>query len=194
MVCLDEWERQTQPQDPNDASVVSPHSYFTNLVYINGSAPAAENEMAYLHSTFVFRVDDLFAQSCPPDLLAYPTPVQYPAASYRNSKKSNSKRRMLKNIIRLPSGKKGIVYCSVGERKYCWMHLSQRKEQMQNGSPSSSFTVWVAVGRPSQHHPLAQQLANRAYAFVCNFRQYRLSTEAFIPGSCNIDIKTSIRW
>ena len=41
----DEWERKNKlnPQDPNDASVVSLHSYFTNLeVYINGLAPAAE--------------------------------------------------------------------------------------------------------------------------------------------------------
>ncbi len=46
-------------------------------------------------------------------------------------------------------------------------------------------------GDRSQHHPLAQRLAQLGY--VCFTPEYRLSTEALYPAAV-LDLKTSVRW
>lgn len=140
----------------------------------------------------VFRVDDLFAQSWP-GLTGIPDTSYNTPAAYRNSKKSNPETAYVEEY-HPPSirEKKGIVYCSVGERKL--LLDTFYPERKSNANRIAIIIIhgggWRSGDR-SQHHPLAQQLANRGY--VCFTPQYRLSTEALYPAAVH-DIKTSIRW
>jgi acetyl esterase/lipase len=90
------------------------------------------------------------------------------------------------------SEKRGIVYCSIGDRK---LILDAFYPKQKSKVPRTAILFihgggW-RTGSRTQHSPLAQRLANLGY--VCITPEYRLSTEALYPAAV-YDIKSAIRW
>lgn len=114
-------------------------------------------------------------------------------AAYRNSKKSNPETQYVEEYH--PSTikeKKGIVYCSIGERKLL-LDAFYPKEKTKTKRTAIIIIHgggWRS-GNRTQHYPLAQHLADLGY--VCFTPEYRLSTEALYPAAVN-DVKASVRW
>ncbi len=114
-------------------------------------------------------------------------------AAYRNSKKSNPETQYVEEYH--PSTikeKKGIVYCSIAERK---LLLDAFYPKVKTNIKRTAIIIihgggWRS-GNRTQHYPLAQHLAEVGY--VCFTPEYRLSTEALYPAAVN-DVKASVRW
>jgi len=88
--------------------------------------------------------------------------------------------------------KSNITYCSLGKRALK-LDAFYPKKKASGLSPAIIIIHgggW-RTGNRSQHHPLAQKLANLGYA--CFTPEYRLSTEALFPAGV-FDIKAAIRW
>mgnify|MGYP000855446785 CR=1 FL=1 len=135
---------------------------------------------------------DTDAQSWP-GLTGIPDTSYNTNAAYRNSKKSNPETEYVQEYH--PStitGKKDIVYCTMGERKLVVDAFYPKKKA--NAKHIAIIIIhgggWRS-GNRAQHYPLAQHLADRGYA--CFTPEYRLSTEALYPAAV-YDVKAAIRW
>jgi pectin methylesterase-like acyl-CoA thioesterase/acetyl esterase/lipase len=87
---------------------------------------------------------------------------------------------------------KGIVYCSIGNRKLLIDVFSP------SHSDKNKRTAIMIIhgggwrsGSRSQHYPLAEKLAELGY--VCFTPEYRLSTEALYPTAI-YDLKSALKW
>ena len=128
-----------------------------------------------------------------PGLTGIPDTSYNTNAAYRNSKKSNPETQLVNEYH--PSTikeKKGIVYCSLGERKLLLdAFYPKEKDQTKRTAIIIIHGGGWRSGNRMQHHPLAQHLADLGY--VCFTPEYRLSTEALYPAAVN-DVKASVRW
>jgi acetyl esterase/lipase len=94
----------------------------------------------------------------------------------------------LKNVTE----KKDIVYCTTGDRKLMLDAFYPSKNTKQKRAAIMIiFGGGWRSGNRTQHHPLAQRLADLGY--VCFTPDYRLSTEALYPAAVN-DLKAALRW
>lgn len=113
-------------------------------------------------------------------------------SAYKNDVKKHPNIKIVKEFdFKTVKELRDITYCSWGEREL-------KLDIFKNETSSSLKTAIIFIhggawrtGDKSQHHPLAQQLANRGY--VCFTPEYRLSTEALFP-SAIYDLKAAIRW
>jgi acetyl esterase/lipase len=86
--------------------------------------------------------------------------------------------------------KRSVNYASIGKRK---LFL----DVFQPDQPGNRIALIIIhgggwrSGNRTQHHPLAQHLANLGY--TCFTPEYRLSTEALFPAAV-YDLKAAIRW
>ncbi|GAA4746547.1 alpha/beta hydrolase [Flavisolibacter ginsenosidimutans] len=88
--------------------------------------------------------------------------------------------------------KKGIVYCTTGERKLVLdaFYPSGKTKQKRIAVMMIHGGGWRSGSR-TQHYPLAQHLA--ALGYVCFTPEYRLSTEALYPAAVH-DLKAALHW
>ncbi len=86
--------------------------------------------------------------------------------------------------------KRAVVYASIGKRDL----LLDVFQPAQKSNRTAVIIIhgggWRS-GNRTQHHPLAQHLANLGY--TCFTPEYRLSTEALFPAAV-YDVKAAIRW
>ena len=85
---------------------------------------------------------------------------------------------------------KGLVYCSVGDRKLLLDAFTPAAKSKKTGIIIIHGGGW-RTGNRTQHYPLAQHLANLGYSGFTI--EYRLSTEALYPAAVH-DIKAAVRW
>lgn len=128
-----------------------------------------------------------------PGLTGKPDTSYNTNAAYRNSKRSNPETQFVDEYHPPTiSEKKDIVYCRIGDRRLLLDAFYPK------GKVKTKRTAIVIIhgggwrsGNRTQHHPLAQQLADLGY--VCITPEYRLSTEALYPAAV-YDVKAAIRW
>lgn len=115
------------------------------------------------------------------------------ASAYANDVKKHPNIKVVKEFnLETVKELHDITYCSWGEREL-------KLDVFKNTAAAPALKTAIIIihgggwrsGHRSQHHPLAQQLANRGY--VCFTPEYRLSTEALFP-SAIYDLKAAIRW
>lgn len=88
--------------------------------------------------------------------------------------------------------KKDIVYCTTGNRKLLLdAFIPAQKLNVKRAAILIIHGGGWRSGNKAQHHPLAQQLAEKGY--VCFTPEYRLSTEALYPAAVH-DLKAAVRW
>ena len=88
--------------------------------------------------------------------------------------------------------KRDQVYCTMGERKLLLdVFYPAAKAKQKRTAIMIIFGGGWRSGNKSQHHPLAQRLADSGY--VCFTPEYRLSTEALYPAAVH-DLKAALRW
>ena len=141
---------------------------------------------------FVITVAAAEAQSWP-GLTGKPDTSYNTNAAYRNSKKSNPETEFVEEYHSSSiKEKKGIVYCSLGERKLLVdaFYPSAKSKIKRTAIIIIHGGGWRS-GNRTQHYPLAQHLATLGYA--CFTPEYRLSTEALYPAAV-YDVKAAIRW
>ncbi|HAO46410.1 MAG TPA: alpha/beta hydrolase [Ferruginibacter sp.] len=137
-------------------------------------------------------VADATAQSWP-GLTGKPDTSYNTNAAYRNSVKSNPETKYVEEFHSANTReKKGIVYCSIGERK---LLLDAFYPKAKTKKKRTAIIIihgggWRS-GNRTQHYPLAQHLASLGY--VCFTPEYRLSTESLYPAAVN-DVKAAVRW
>ena len=84
-----------------------------------------------------------------------------------------------------------IIYDTIGHRKLKLDVFSPTKLKADNVAIIIFHGGGWRSGNKTQHHPLAQQLANKGY--VCFTPEYRLSTEALFPAAV-LDAKAALLW
>ena len=88
--------------------------------------------------------------------------------------------------------KKDIVYCTTGKRRLLLdAFIPAKKSNKKRAAVIVIHGGGWRSGNKTQHHPLAQQLAEGGY--VCFTPEYRLSTEALYPAAVH-DLKAAVRW
>jgi pectinesterase len=87
---------------------------------------------------------------------------------------------------------RGIIYCEIGNRKLLLdvFYPSAKTKEKRTAILIIHGGGWRS-GNRTQHHALAQHLANLGY--VCLTPEYRLSTEALYPAAVH-DLKAALRW
>ena len=122
-----------------------------------------------------------------------------PDTSYTNFSAYNSIRKdypgaklVNEKALKSVKQKNDITYCSTGERKLLLdvFYPSAKSKQKRVGVLIIHGGGW-RTGNRTQHHPLAQRLADLGY--VCFTPEYRLSTEALYPAAV-YDLKAALRW
>jgi pectinesterase len=114
-------------------------------------------------------------------------------SAYTSTKKSHPEIRIVPEFhSKSIKEKKGITYCSVGDRNLVLDVFYPKKKSAQNHAAIMIvFGGGWRSGNRTQHYPLAQRLADLGY--VCFTPDYRLSTEALYPAAI-YDLKSALRW
>lgn len=120
--------------------------------------------------------------------------TSYSNYSAFNSIKKNHPTATLVAELTSPSVKQenNIAYCKQENRKLLLdvFYPSTKSNEKRPAILIIHGGGWRS-GNRTQHHPLAQRLANLGY--VCFTPEYRLSTEALYPAAVH-DLKTALRW
>jgi acetyl esterase/lipase len=122
-----------------------------------------------------------------------------PDTSYSNYSAANSIRKNFPAatlVSKLKSAsvkeRRNITYCEIGKRKLSLdvFYPSAKTKEKRTAIVIIHGGGWRS-GNRTQHHALAQHLANLGY--VCFTPEYRLSTEALYPAAVH-DLKAALRW
>ncbi|HEU4901253.1 MAG TPA: alpha/beta hydrolase [Flavisolibacter sp.] len=114
-------------------------------------------------------------------------------SAYTSSRKAFPEIRIVPEFhSRTVKEKRNIVYCTGVERKLLLDAFAPAKKTKNKRAVVMIIHGggWRS-GNRTQHHPLAQHLANLGY--VCFTPEYRLSTEALYPAAV-YDLKAALRW
>ena len=136
------------------------------------------------------------AQGSPP-LVLPPLPAPRDTSftvysAFVKAKKNNPSITIARPAVPASIRQAGVTYCTLGSRA---LHadVCYPTRKRRGGYPAVLFIHgggWRS-GSPSQHLPMAQQLAARGYVAV--LPEYRLATEARYPAAV-LDLKAALRW
>ena len=119
--------------------------------------------------------------------------------SYSNFSAANSIRKNYPAAVLVPElklssvkEKRNTTYCSISDRKLLLdvFYPAAKSKRKRTAILIIHGGGWRS-GNRTQHHALAQHLANLGY--VCITPEYRLSTEALYPAAVQ-DLKAALRW
>ncbi|WP_121357641.1 alpha/beta hydrolase fold domain-containing protein [Flavisolibacter nicotianae] len=114
-------------------------------------------------------------------------------SAYRSSVKTNPAISLVEKAkTKTVKAKKNIAYCEIDQRS---LQLDVFYPAAKAKTGRAAILIihgggWRS-GNRSQHHALAQRLAERGY--VCFTPAYRLSTESLFPAAIS-DLKNALRW
>jgi pectinesterase len=121
-----------------------------------------------------------------------------PDTSYSNFSAYNNIRKQHPHARLVPDSisenvweERNLVYCQRQNRKMYLDAFSPVKKQKRRPAIVIIHGGGWRSGSRSQHHALAQRLAQLGY--VCFTPEYRLSTEALYPAAVH-DVKAALRW
>lgn len=146
----------------------------------------------FLFSFFLFGSASLFAQS-KAGITGVPDTTYNTAGEYKKLSKTYPFIQVATtSLLTSVKEKKGIVYCTSGNRKLLLDVFSTTNQTAQKRAAIILLHGggWRS-GNRAQHHSMAKQLA--ALGYVCFTPEYRLSTEALYPAALH-DAKAAVRW
>lgn len=167
--------------------------YFRLKMFLHRVSFPVDGRIFLLGLIFLLPISHLTSAQSRAGLTQVPDTSYTNYSAYQSTRKNHPEISMVQNFkIAGVSETAAIVYCEQGKRKL-------RLDVFYPSKSSSVLRTAVIMihgggwrsGNRTQHHPLAQKLAEKGY--VCFTPEYRLSTEALFPAAV-YDLKAAIRW